>query len=338
MRFASNVADRREQREHTLANLEDVSAEAFRKRFMEKVENGTLPDDNRTVEEIQVEEDATELLGFLSWCGIDEEVAGVDYNNPLESMSQISMQMAEGSKAALEIAASQRELNSEEDAAEKIKQVTEFTMNTDDPLLINEYKEKKEKIIQSLLAVSEKAERQKENEGSYRESASKDTSNRFQSKGSGYTYNFKNNGTSGSGSSSRERKIIDIEDEDEKRRAYYDYLYQDVDMAKKFAHDGGYYAKNETPPDYKKLFVGKKFRIKNLFTNIKKWFQTKQARVIVKFGIMVTFEMTMAVLAGKREFEGKGQMLAYLGMVMGAFVITNEMMKEGYDPRKFAFN
>lgn len=339
MRRVSNVIDHEEQMDNALANLDDVTAEGFRKRYMEKVKDGTLPDDNRTVAEIQMEEDAIKLKEFAIWCGIEDEV-DVNTDNPMDILTKISQEMTEGSKEALELAAQQRERNDEEDAAEKIKQITQFTVNTDDPLNINEFKEKKERIIQGLLAISEKAERQKENENTYQESYSKDTSNRFQSRSgydSGYTHNMKSDYFTKN--STRKAKIIDVEDEDERKRIYYDNLDDDVKMAKQFAMDGGgYYSKNDSPPNYKKIFAAGKFRFKNLWGNVKKWFKTRQARVIVKFGIAITFEMAMAMLAGKREFEGNGQMLAYLGMIMGAFIISNELMKEGFDPRKVGFN
>jgi hypothetical protein len=133
--------------------------------------------------------------------------------------------------------------------------------------------------------------------------------------------------------------VIDADDLDAKKRAYWDNLDDDKNMAYQAAVDGkGYRTPDDRPANYKKLFAGKKFRFKNMWHNVKAWLRTNKAKAITKFGIMVSFEMMMAILAGKREFDGNGQMLAYLGMIMGAFIIGNELIKEGYDPRKIQFD
>lgn len=337
MRIAFDTEERQENRENVLARLDDVSNEAFMKKYMKKVEDGTLPDDNRTVDEIQKEEQAMQLASFASWCGIEDEI-DLETDDPADMLSQIAQEMTEGSKEVLELAEKQRIENIEYDASEKIKQVTEFSVDVDDPLNIQEYKDKKEKVIEGLLMMSQKSEQQKENEKTYQSSYSEDTSPRFRNSGSGFGSRVNVNDRQYKSSKSKQ-KIIDIDDLEEKKRAYWDNLVDDKNMAYQAAVDGkGYRVQDDRPPNYKKLFAGKKFRSKNLWHNVKSFLRTNKARAIVKFGIMISFEMMMAILAGKREFDGNGQMLAYLGMVMGAFIIGNELIKEGYDPRKIQFD
>jgi hypothetical protein len=336
-RIIIDAEEHQGQRENVLAQLDDVSNEAFVKKFMKKAEDGTLPDDNRTLEEIQKEEAAMNLEKFLSWCDLEEEVNLEEIDDPSKMLTQIAQEMTEGSKEALELAEKQRIDNIEYDASEKIKQVTEFTVDTEDPLNIQEYKEKKEKVIAGLLQMSQKSEQQKENEKTYQRVMGEDTSYRFRS--SGFTSRVNLNEKQYKSKRTNRETVIDADDLDAKKRAYWDNLDDDKNMAYQAAVDGkGYRTPDDRPANYKKLFAGKKFRFKNMWHNVKAWLRTNKAKAITKFGIMVSFEMMMAILAGKREFDGNGQMLAYLGMIMGAFIIGNELIKEGYDPRKIQFD
>jgi hypothetical protein len=68
---------------------------------------------------------------------------------------------------------------------------------------------------------------------------------------------------------------------------------------------------------------------------IRNFFRTKKARILLKTGMLMTLQLGMAIVGKKYEFEGMGQAAMFLGMMMGVFYLTRELVEDGFDPRGF---
>lgn len=315
---------RTEERQFTsLATLDQVSVEELRKKYMEQIDNGILPTDERSIGEIQNSEAAAETDFFLEFFELKDEVT-VDPDEPMESAKQISIMIEEGSKEVFEKAEEQRANNIEEDEAEKIKQLTAFTVNDDDPLLTKEYTEKKEKLIQSIRLEEEKTQQKTQSDSFYDRQENR-SQTREQARG------FTHSASSSRTASGTSQTIFETNEPTQQYRAQ---MVHGSKTMKDLAVNGAIKKRKEHRPKPHSFGGKRKFRFKNVVKTVRDWFRTDDARVMTKVGIALCFETAIAVICGKYEFDGPTQTLGYLAMMMGVFYISRELLSEGYDPRR----
>lgn len=63
--------------------------------------------------------------------------------------------------------------------------------------------------------------------------------------------------------------------------------------------------------------------------------RSKKAKILSKTALLMSLQLGMAVVGKKYEFQGMGQMVTFLGMMMGVFYLTRELVEDGFDPRGF---
>jgi hypothetical protein len=319
-----------------IARLEDVDYDEMKKKWMDNSKNFELSQDNRTVEEIQADEDFQVASLFVDFFEMGDEIELDPLTaDGLEAMSKISAMMGEGSQEVFDTAEMQRALNIEEDAAERIEQVETFIINDDDPFLSKEYKEKSERIIQRLMSGAENRrdstetifESSKENTRSYYDS--KDTEDIFGRKTSsdGYRTATATNTTTTSSQT--------VHDEEKRRKEIHQMFAAGNDKMLNFVYNGPVKKKENRSPINK--YGGKrKFGIKSIWASTKHFFGSRDAKVLCKVGIALCLETALAIITKQREFNGPGQMLGYLGMMLGVFYIGSEIRAEGYDMRRLS--
>lgn len=78
-----------------------------------------------------------------------------------------------------------------------------------------------------------------------------------------------------------------------------------------------------------------KYAHKTRWQKIKEWFHSKNARITMKVGLLMALQLGMAVVGKKYSFDGLWQGGMFLSMMMGVFVITKELQKDGFDARGF---
>lgn len=321
-----------EEQSYSLARMEDVDYEEMKKRWMESDKAKLLPDDDRTITEIQASEDTRMLQEFAEFFGIE----GVDptMGDPLDTMVQISNMMEEGSQDVFQTAEMQRELNIEEDAAERIQQIMEFEVNTDDPLLQTDYKEKSERIIKKLLVDEDKKTESRSHSSIFEEA--KQESARFASSSS-TDNSFGRSSTGTRTASATTTTTTHTVHNNEQREKEVHALYADgADRMRNLVANGPVWKaeKKQTQPHH---FSGKKkFRFKNMVSAAKSWLSSNKADAIFKVGIAVCLETALAVITKQRSFDGPGQTLGYIGMMLGVFYIGSELRSIGYDQRRLA--
>lgn len=309
------------QPQTSLARMEDVDVDNLRKRYMEKGKS-KLPNDDRSPSEIQAIVDTEETMAFLQFFEMEEDVE-LDADDPLGGMAQMSAMMDEASQDVLELAESQREMNIEEDAAESIVQVTEFTVNDKDPVLSLDFKENNERIIKKLISDSKK---ESEPTRSLFDEAREETARQ------GWSGHRTTEPISSSTSSSN----VHQSSREGKGFAGLDVA---TERMRQFVMNGSY-KKPKTKKVSMHQFSGKKKGIKGMFRNAwestKEWFASDHATTILKVGAMVCLEAAVAVVTKKMEFENGKQVLMYIGMSLGIFVVGTELKEKGFDARRLS--
>lgn len=315
----------------SLARMEDVDLDSLKKKYMEAKKNGTLPDDDRNVTEIQASEDAKKAMDLLEFFGLENDVR-IDpmTEDPLEAIARISEMLEEDSRELYEKAESQRALNIEEDAAERIEQIAEFAVNNDDPLLSTEFKEKSEKLIQKLILDEEKEER-----GSSTQETRDRSSNTQETFGRKYHSNTTSSqrSTTGTVHTTNSKTVYNRE---ERERNYEMFFAKSVDRVMNFAYDGPPIQRKEKRSEVRMFGGKKKFSPKVLWAKTKNWFRSREAGLLIKVGIALTLQTMIAVITKQVELDGPGQTVSHLGMLLGLFYISKAIRDEGYDMRRLS--
>lgn len=312
-----------------IARREDVNYDDVKKRWMESADKMELPQDPRTQEEIQAAEDFSVAAGFADF--FEFEGVEISEGDAQETMVKMAAMMEAEAQDEIQLAQEQRARNIEEDAAEKIEQVEVFVVNEDDPLLEKDFKEKSEKIIQKW------AMEDKKKDGTY-EPTKEDVDKKWQTTSSSSdpwpsSSNRTRTATATSTTTSGTGTIYD----DGQRNKEIHQMYSNMhDNILNTVHNGPVWKeeKKATPVNH---FGGKKkFSMKSIWTSVKGWFKSKKSKAICKIGVALCMETALGIITKRQSFDGPGQMLGYLGMMLGVFFIGSELRAEGYDMRRLS--
>ena len=309
-----------------LMRLEDF--EERKKRWTESGQSQKLPDDERTVAEIQASEDSLAASEFLAFFELEEEFNSDD---PLSSIQEFSVKMEESSKEDYEVAENRRESYAEKDKEFKIEQCTEFYVNTEDPTLSEYYKEKSERIIQKILVQENDTKRFDTviDAEPTRSSSNQRTSGNQRS--FGYEETTRSADATSRTTTSTQNNSQNTEAQNKLRSSLYS---SSADNMRQFAHAG---PKRQKKASSHRYYGGKqKFSIKNMFRKTRDWFRNDEAKLLTKIGIAVCLEAGLLMITNKYRFEGPKEMFSYLAMMLGVFYISRELSSEGYDPRRLA--
>lgn len=315
---------------YSLARMEDVDIENLKRKYMENVKNGALPNDERTITEIQASEDAVKLTEFADFF----ELEGVDVDpmtdNPLDAMVQISNMLEDGAQELDIVVQTQKELAIEENAAEGIEQIKEFAVNNGDPLLASDFKEKSERIIQKLV-IEEKKKTESSASSVFEEArqesrrSSSVNDDIFGSQTSGTRTATATTTTTQSASSNQQRD-----------KEIHTMYAEGANAMRAFVYNGPVKPKKKKEAKAHHFGGRRKFSFKNMVTTVKKWLYSEEATTLCKVGIAVCLETALAVITKQRSFDGAGQTFGYIGMMLGVFYIGSELRSIGYDQRRLA--
>lgn len=317
-----------------IAIREDVNYDDVKKRWMENNDKLDLPRDPRTQDEIQAAEDFNSVASFAEFFSIDD--IEIVEGNAVEVMEQIAVGMEGIAQEDIQSANEQREKIIEEDAAEKIEQVSQFVVNVDDPLLMNDFKDKSEKIIQNWSVEDSKRD------GTYDAAKEESTSSRSNSYATNDPWNnmsSSSNNSSGrtaSVTSSKTTSIVSELDDEKRKQEVYQMYANGRDNMLAFVHNGKIKDKPKKTTPVNRFGGKKKFSPKNMWAATKRWFSGRDAQMLCKVGVALCFEMALGLITKKLNFDGPGQMVAYLGMMLGIFYIGSELRVEGFDMRRLA--
>lgn len=325
-RIANSNLSREDDFSNTsLVRYEDANVEAIRKKYAEEVEKQELAVDQRSVEEIQAEVDAQAMNFLNEFLELEDEVY-VDQHDPYGSWKQFSSQMKEELHDVFEEAHLQREQIAEEEAADRIEQVETFSVNEKDPFLEESFKQKSERMIKKMVLRKEQEEGRNPNDNSdsyTRTTKQYSTADPFGAK----TYYGNTRETKAS------TQTFDASG-DQQSKSCWAHAPDLSDKIKQTVVNGGRdWNDDNAKPIY--YFGGKgKFKLKYFLAKTKNWFRSKKGRRTVKMGMALCLETALAVITHKMHFDGNGQALAFIGMMLGLFYISNELWAEGYDPRR----
>lgn len=316
---------------YEIARVEDVNYDKMISGWLEKGGDTKPPEDPRSIEEIQAAEDLTSAISIIDFFELED--VNVIEDDPLETMSQISAMMEEGAQEEFEQAKQQRNLNIEEDAAEKIEQVQEFIVNDDDPLLEKDYKEKSERLIQKITLKEERKERPE----SVFERA-REESQSFQTGTSSYnraTSSASSGFRSATATTAKSEKTI-VHDEEKRIQEKYELYSNGSARMKDLVYNGSVIQEEKRAVPVNKFGGKRKFRLRNIINSVKDWSRTKKAKVMWKVGAAVCIETALAMITKQQNFDGPMQLIGYIGMMLGVFYIGTSLRAEGFDMRRLS--
>lgn len=313
-----------------LARREDVNYDDVKKRWMESADKIDLPRDPRTQEEIQMAEDMSEAAMFAEF--FEFEGVEITESSGVDAMVIMAEGIENVSQEEIQLANEIREKIIEEDAAEKIEQVAEFVVNTDDPFLVNDFKEKCEKVMQKWAIDDAKRD------GTYDSTKDTTTSNSYSTVDPWNTMGSTNNTSSSRTATATSTKTTTtvFEGDDKRQQEIHQMYTNGRDNMLAFVHNGKQKEKKKKAPDVRQYGGKRKFSIKNMWGATKRWFAGQDAKLLCKVGIALCMEMALGLITKKLSFDGPGQMLGYLGMMLGIFYIGSELRAEGFDMRRLA--
>lgn len=330
-RIIGSMERRRTESTNSIARLEDVDLENLKRKYMEDAKNGKLPNDDRTIDEIQASEDTNSSVEFLDFF----EVEGFDIDpladNAQEVMVKISTIMDEGAKELDITIQNQTENAIEENAAEGIEQIKEFAINDKDPLLKTDFKEKSERIIQKLV-IEDKKKTETSARGSIFEEAREETRRTTTSDPWAST-------TSGSRTTtvtSSTTTVHSPQDNTQRDKEFARNMADGANAMRAFVYNGPTKAKKKKTPQPHHFGGKRKFSLKSAISTVRGWLSSDDAVLMCKVGVALCLETALAVVTKQRTFDGPGQTLGYIGMMLGIFYIGSELRASGYDQRRLA--
>lgn len=317
-----------------LARMEDVNYDDMKKKWMESADKIELPKDTRTQEEIQADNEFIEAAKFVDFWGI--EGVAISETGGQEAMMEMAAMIEAVNKEEIQYMNEIIEKVIEEDAGEKIEQMTAFVTEEDDPLLEKRFEEAATKLIEKIFMEDIKREGtddKREEDSTWKEdvksfytggSSSSSKSDPWASSSSSRT-------ASSTSATTSTVTMDEMERRDKQNHMVMTKMRDNVlDMAvnaPKWKDE-----KKEKPIHY---FGGKKKRnLKYYMASIKSWFRSKKGKATWKIGIALCMELALGVITKKIELEGPMQMLSYLGMSLGVFYVGSELYGEGYDMRR----
>lgn len=313
-----------------IARREDVNYDDVKKRWMESADKMDLPRDPRTQDEIQAAEDFNQSASFAEFFEVDDvEIAEGNANEAMILMAEAMETIAQ---EEIQLANEQRHLIIEEDSAEKIEQVEQFVTNEDDPLLMNEFKEKSEKIIQKWSVEDSKRD------GTYDEvkEAAKSKYHATDDPWNSMNSNSNSGSRTATATSSKTSTTTVFADDENRKQEVYQMYANGRDNMLAFVHNGKVKDKPKKQAQVHRFGGKKKFSLKNMWGGVKRWFNGQDAKMLCKVGVALCFELGLGLITKKLSFDGPGQMLGYLGMMLGIFYIGSELRAEGFDMRRLA--
>lgn len=320
-----------------LARIDDVKLDELRKKYLEQ-DSKNLPRDERTVEEIQADEDTKAASEFFEFFGLDEDFNVDEGTDPLDVMGSVSDYIENESKEDFQSAEAQREENINDDAKEQIEQVdvSGFTVNKDDPFLIEDYKLKSERLIKKVLASEEEETRGSPESGTRGYESSYADSKRDSSYTSRSSYESSSHRSSGGfrTADATASTVVDLEEKDKQKQAQYAEANEKIIG---FAAAGP-----KLPPKKKSNTVyqfGAKKRLswKRIKHSVRSWFKSERGTRVTKVGLMITMQTVLAIITKKYSFDGPTSLATFLGMNIGLFFVSAEINELGYDPRRLSF-
>jgi hypothetical protein len=316
---------------NSIARLEDVDLEGLKRKYMEDVKNGKLPNDERTITEKQADEDSNANAEFLDFFEVEGFGFDPAVDNPQDVMVQISTKMDEAAQELEIKVKDQAERAIEENAAEGIEQVKEFSINDKDPLLKQDFKEKSERIIQKLV-LEEKQKTESSSRSSIFDDAREETRRSS-------TVNDPWAGVSNSGTrttTATTTTTVNPTDTAQRDKEYARNMADGANAMRNFVYNGPTKAKKKKVSQPHHFGGKKKFSLKGALSTVRNWLSSDEAVLLCKVGVALCLETALAVVTKQRSFDGPGQTLGYIGMMLGVFYIGSELKASGYDQRRLA--
>lgn len=317
-----------------IALRDAVNADIQMNKFLEDVEERDYAPLSRE-EQLAMEDEifARELAEMFE---LDPDSIGEGHEDHIALIESIADQAYEGVVDTIEELTKTGQLK---DPDVRRASIEEHTVGTKQALLDEEFEERSSKKFESLV-------KQRPIEGAHNEEPvhermfqSKPDSLYDEIRENGHT-DFTSKSRSGYGAyETREEKVSSqynsstttVFDREKREKQTKDMYSRGANSMRNMAFSG----REKVKKKKKRNPYGKKrFSIKNVWKSTKEWFHSDEAVLLSKIGVMLCLETGMAIVTKQHEFEGTGQMLAFLAMMLGVFYISREIRAEGFDPRK----
>lgn len=337
-----------------LARTQQATDEELRKRYME--EKKANENEQVSAEEVRRLEERLAAAEMVAFLGLEPEELGVDMSSEDgDALAQVALILEESFEE--QIKAQQNdpeymELVRSINKSQGIEELEDKDYTGDDPLLIKEFQQKEEEIKRQLEARANRKTAAARGTDGIEEadiidveasfvSSDKYSGNKAFSGGGNSSKN--SNGIFGSSSNknsaagmSKPANNANQEEAAERERNYNADLFAlSSTQMMNLAMNGERKAKKKKE---KSRFGGKeKFSFKSLWNKTKAWCSSKEAAVMGKICAALCLQTGMAMMTKRIEFDGKLQMLSFIGMSMGIFVVAREARAEGFDIRNLGF-
>lgn len=319
-----------------LAIRDDVNTDAQMSRFMENIEE-EVEFRALTLEEQRVMEDEQFASELAELFDLDESfIQGEGHEAALELIDLIADTSVEGQKEDLE---------SILEGTIRDPQVTyasfeQFELKEKVDLLDEEFKERSTRKFKSLIKEQNDEIEPDESMGA-RTYSGKSDSMFDEIRENGHTNFTSGSSIFGNSSSGTRKETVDntttatttVFDREKREKQLKNMYSHGAQSMRNMAFSGREKVKKKKKRNH---FGKKRFSVKNVWGSVKEWFHSDESILLSKIGVMLCLETGMAIITKQHEFEGTGQMLAFLGMMLGVFYISREIRAEGFDPRKMS--
>ncbi|MGE7305889.1 hypothetical protein ACQKJG_18870 [Priestia megaterium] len=338
MRVISSNKETRQEPSRGLAVRDSVNIDELKKKYMRDVEDGKVDTKPFDPAESQSAEDLMSATSFTDFFDLEGEVV-ITEDAPDEALSNLTNIMMDSSDEVFTKAEEQRTVIEEEDENEKMSHYQEdkYTIN-DDANLSNEYTKKSESLIKKIKQ-DDKAAKQifigldKDEHGNFLKKDDEQDPYAPKKYQQSHSWSKPSSHTSSTSTSKPVESFSRTDDPEAIKRKQSQYAHA-ADTVRNFVGGG---PKKQKKKKEVSRFGKKRWSFKGMVASVKQWFRSEDAALLCKVGTMMCLELSLAIITKKYEFDNTGQLVAFLGMMLGIFYISREIMSEGYDPRRMSF-
>ena len=316
--------------------------EEMRRQFYETVEKEKLQ--QKSAEEVQLDVEFEEAAFLGQFFGLDDELGEAIQNGDLDYVNtvlEVSCHNEEVEKMIEKATVVEQEVMQEE-INDGLKIIEELKKDEEDPLGAKRFEQATTKVLTSRMHTQEESRVGIEVDDPFEyKSNKKDSYYNTQTSRSDEPYRRTATTRTSEPVMATESVAKDssttMREQRKARREFYNGAANDV---KELTVRRNQAMAEKTHARIDKKRKGKrrqKLTLRSAFTSVKSWFGSHDAADLFKVGTLICMETALAILTGKHEFEGKGQLMAFLGLMTGLYYIGQKVVEIGFDPRVVKF-